>query len=108
MNWQKHIKKYNNYIHQQNQKNKVNEMEKYFIKLESKQMLPVDKPKEEPKTEYRILAISSRKSFATFICQELNIINYIECEAPYNEDKFCVQSESLHKISNYEYNLVLL
>ena len=54
------------------------------------------------------MAISSRKSFATFICQELNIKNYIECEAPYKEDKICIQLESIHKIDDYEYDLVLL
>jgi hypothetical protein len=108
IDWQKHLKKYNNYVYQQSQENKVNEMEKYFVKKKLKQMLPVEEPKEEPKTTYRILAISSRKSFAAFICQELNITNYIECEAPYKEDKLCVQLESLYKIYNYKYDLVLL
>ena len=50
--WQMQDKKYDDYIHQQNQKQKKksNEFEKYFDNVESKPIKVVDKPIKEPKT----------------------------------------------------------
>ena len=104
-NWKIQDDKYKSYvIRNQNHKHITNKLEKYFDVSEPTQLVPVEKPK----TKYRILAISSRKSFASFICQELDISNYIECEAPYVENKICVQLESISKLNDYEYDLVLL
>jgi hypothetical protein len=62
----------------------------------------------------RILFVSQRKTFTNFICDEFKswgIVNYLDIyktKGSYDCDRLCIQVESLHKIRNTKYDVVIL
>ena len=62
--------------------------------------------------EQRILFISQRKTFTNFICSEFakyGIVNYQDIKNnDYNKDRLCIQIESLHKVTNLNYDIVVI
>jgi len=62
--------------------------------------------------DQRILFISQRKTFTNFICAEFGkygIINYQDIkDGNYNKDRLCIQIESLHKVKNLQYDIIVI
>jgi hypothetical protein len=60
----------------------------------------------------KILFVSQRKTFTNFICSEFNsfgIVNYQDIKnGNYNVDRLCIQVESLHKIDQCAYDVVII
>mgnify|MGYP003386488446 CR=1 FL=1 len=62
--------------------------------------------------EQRILFISQRKTFTNFICSEFaqyGVVNYQDIkDKNYDKDRLCIQIESLHKVKNLNYDIVII
>ncbi|RZK20306.1 MAG: hypothetical protein EOO43_11225, partial [Flavobacterium sp.] len=60
----------------------------------------------------RMLFVSQRKTFTNFICSEFSqfgIVNYLDIKGGnYNVDKLCIQAESLHKLTNTNFDVVII
>lgn len=102
--------------------NEDNEIEFDFNMLEKK-FLIIQGAMGKGKTSYisallqykapkRILFISQRKTFTNFVCSDFknyNIVNYTHItNGNYNVDRLCIQIESLHKVTNFNYDFIII